>query len=124
LYEEVPMTYLLRVEGEGEQIENMRNQFLASGITVSETHDVNLDSKQLSTPWTSPEVIEILKFITAVLQTSVATYAVLKTVRDALRGPQMVVVEREDIRTQLKINKGTADPVLKEFAERDVPPRV
>jgi hypothetical protein len=57
------MTQLIRVEGKSEQIEQIRRSLLSDGVPVSEIHDVALDSKQLSTPWTSPEVIEILKFI-------------------------------------------------------------
>jgi hypothetical protein len=113
------MTYLLRFEGEGEQIDAVRERFVAEHIEVSESHMVNLDSKQLSTPWTSPEIIEFLKFVTVFLQTATAGLVTLKMVRDLLRGPKVVLVERKDIGAQLKITKDTTDSILKEFSERD-----
>jgi hypothetical protein len=74
------MSNLLRIEGEGDWIETLRSELLAGGVAVSEVHNVSLDSKQLSTPWSSPEVIELLKFVTAALQTSAATFVLLKTI--------------------------------------------
>ena len=117
------MSYLLRIDGEDEQIEEIRRQLLVDNMTVSETHRVNVNSKQRSAPWTAPETIEILKFVTALLQTSGAGLTLLLVVRNALKEGQSVVVGRKDSGAQLKIQKDTPDETLKEFAERDTPAR-
>jgi hypothetical protein len=112
------MTQQIRIEGSADKIEQIRRHLLTEGIPASEAHDVVLDSKQLSTPWTAPEIIEGLKFIAAVLQTGAAGFAFYKGLRDFLGVDEAIVVQQEPSGAQLKINKETPDGLIKDFAGR------
>jgi hypothetical protein len=105
--------------GEDELIEGIRRQLLVENMTVSEAHRVNPDSKQLSTAWTSPEVIETLKFVTTLLQTSGASLNLLLAIRAVLKEHQAVVAERKDSGAQLEVHQDTPNEILREFAEKE-----
>jgi hypothetical protein len=112
------MPCLLRIEGEERRIEDIRRQLLADAVPVSEVHRVNPDSKQLSTPWASPEVIENLKFVTAALQTSGAAIGLLVSIRGLLKKDDAVLVQSKESSAQLKLDKSTSDESIKDFAKQ------
>ena len=116
------MPYLLRIEGEETRIEEIRRRLMADGVQMSEVNRVNPDSKQLSTPWASPEVIETLKFVTAVLQTSGAAIGLMAAIRSLLKEGEAILVESKANSTQLRLDKNTSDESIEGFAEQGRPP--
>ena len=112
------MPYLLRIVGEEVRIEEIRRLLTADGIPVSEVNRVGPDSKQLSTPWASPEVLEALKFITAALQASGAAVNLLIAVRSLLKDGDKILIENKENSAELTLDNTTPDERIAAFAKQ------
>jgi hypothetical protein len=88
---------------------------LASGSAVSEPERPDNESGQLSNPLTAPETLEVIKFITAMLQTTAAAFGLIVAIRNLLPKGSSVIAQNEANTSQLRVTNATSDESIRSF---------